>query len=115
MFLWFGTKKDVQKKPGGRRERVTCPECHAVANFVECEATESLTAFTVELLSDVETVFRCSRCGDLFKLDSVQQPTTGGDAAKSRSASVEDLAEQRKRREKNAEKELAALKRKMKQ
>ena len=75
MFLWFGKKTKVERVKGGRKERMQCPDCGAMATFNECVVKETVTAYRVlDLVEDEETAFRCSECGELFHLQETLDP-----------------------------------------
>lgn len=117
MWLVLGNKTRARRVDGGREGRRFCPDCNAIAAFVECDVTDKVDLFFVEVLHHTMRRMVCLECGtdlgieEFFLKESSRAPakvTHQNSSPKSRSVAV-------RRTIGDAEKEemLAALKRKM--
>jgi hypothetical protein len=122
MFFLFGRKTKHRRVPGGRSERRRCPECGETALFVEHERESKYTAYHfVELWSSDDRVFVCGACGEAMDLEDTEAPALTAkerDAqalaqARQAEARAKAKATEERRVEKEIDRELAALKKRL--
>jgi hypothetical protein len=122
VFFLFGKKTKHRRVPNGRSERRRCPECGQTALFVEHEEESKVTAYhVVELWSSDDRVFVCSACGEAMDLEDTEAPALTAKereaqrATEARAAETraKEKAKQDKRVEKEIDRELAALKKRL--
>jgi len=118
-FLLTG-KSRTKAVAGGEVLEEHCPVCKRTTEFVELEVEHSAGVFFVDLISDKERKFRCTRCGETFDRVLEDDAPAASLPAKTGMDRVEELAaEQRKRDAAKAQiaskidDELAELKRRM--
>ncbi len=107
-----------------RKEKAVCPDCEVKTTFVEVEYEQSINVFfVVKLVESKERVFQCTSCGVVCDLDDEGAGDEESRAEQQRAAKEErrqrDEAEARrlecdaKRRERQADDELATLRARM--
>jgi hypothetical protein len=116
MFLFGGKKTKFRPVKGGRSGARACKECQATVTFHECEVTDKVHVFFVELFEAKTRRMVCSECGEDHDVDeffeaarqegSSARPEPRKAPASSRSASS-------RAQEAEIDDELAALKRRI--
>ncbi len=122
VFFLFGKKTKHRRVPDGRSERRRCPECGETGLFVEHERESKVTAYHfVELWSSDDRVFVCSACGEAMDLEDTAAPALSAKEreaqalaqAREAEARAKAKAKEAKRAEKEIDRELAALKKRL--
>jgi predicted RNA-binding Zn-ribbon protein involved in translation (DUF1610 family) len=116
VFLFGGKKTKATPVKGGRSGARVCEGCRATVTFYECEVTDKVHAFFVELFEATTRRMVCPECGEDHDVEeffeaarrqaSLARPAPQRAPAPSRSASSRE-------REAEIDEELAALKRKI--
>jgi hypothetical protein len=116
VFFLGGKKTKFIRVPGGRSGARACKGCHATVTFYECEVTDKVHAFFVELFETRTRRMVCPECSEDHDVEeffeaarrqaSAAPPAPKGAPAASRSSSSREL-------EAEIDAELAALKRKI--
>ncbi len=120
MRLLFTSNAKTKIVRGGQSFAAECPECGHHATFDEVEITESYGVFWVDVVSDTERAFRCSRCGDTFDLKDapaaaapVKAATPAAPVKPKPEKSAAEVAREREVKATRIDDELAELKRRM--
>jgi uncharacterized C2H2 Zn-finger protein len=125
MWFLFHHNAKTQVVKNGESFVETCPECGRRARFDEVEVSDNFGVFFVDVVSDKERKFRCSRCANVFDLRD--EPASAAQPAKSArelereraAAQARQHAEEQRRREvaetkaNRIEDELAELKKRL--
>jgi Na+-translocating ferredoxin:NAD+ oxidoreductase RnfC subunit len=62
-LIFWSTKKELTRVPGGKRPRLKCLNCSQEATFYECLVDENLKAyFVVEIWKTSKRVMQCGEC-----------------------------------------------------
>ncbi|HEY5946609.1 MAG TPA: hypothetical protein VIV40_14000 [Kofleriaceae bacterium] len=119
MWLFAHRKGSTQVVPDGQTFTEECPTCQQRTRFVEVAIKSSYGVFFVlDMISDEERAFRCTRCGDTFDLKD-DAPTSAAKPAVSKPAPSKPVVAVKPDRaaiekiENRIEDELAALKKRM--
>jgi hypothetical protein len=72
MFFTFGTKKKRRAVAGGQRLQQQCPSCSRQALIIECEVTDTLDVYFVDVLDDTKRVLVCTECDAEFDVPRAQ-------------------------------------------
>jgi hypothetical protein len=116
MFFFGGKRTKFTRVTGGRSGARACEGCRATVTFYECEVTDKVHAFFVELFEATTRRMVCPECGEDHDVEEFFE-------AERRQASLARPAPQRalaparstssREREAEIDDELAALKRKV--
>jgi hypothetical protein len=124
-MLWlFTSNKRTRVAPGGQKMRSDCPECRQPRDFVEVEVETSAGVWFIDVLSDTERLWRCTGCGENFELrdksaraepspPSAPPPRPARDMRAELERERARREAETRRRERQVDDELAALKKKL--
>ena len=110
MWVIFGNRTKAQPVPGGRSHEQACPGCKAMRRFVECDVADQVSLFFIPVLSGSTRRMVCTTCGEDTEILSVEtmQPPAQDETRSVRTTAPQPVSDR------DLEKQLAALKKKMK-
>lgn len=77
MWLLFGNRTKARPIQGGREENRYCPSCGATSRFIECDVTDKIHVFFINLLDLTQRRMVCNTCGeDLDVADAAPRTPT---------------------------------------
>lgn len=74
MWVLFGSKTKAKPVPGGHEVQKRCRKCQKVTQHIECDITDALHVFFIELADSTQRRMVCTGCGE--DSDVEQQPKT---------------------------------------
>ena len=111
MWILFGGRTKAQPIQGGREEQRPCEKCGTITRHIECDLTDKVHVFFIDLLSATQRRLVCVRCGD-----DVEMPEEHATSAKPRGPAKAALPwspERRALSEKEEDRRLEELKARM--
>lgn len=121
-MLWLFTgNKRTRVARNAQTMRSDCPECRRSSDFTEVEVETSAGVWFVDILSDTQRLWRCNECGETFELRERVAPAPARPSApppaRDMLAALDRERARReaetRRRDRQVEDELAALKKKL--
>jgi hypothetical protein len=133
MWLIIGGGTETRRVEGGKRIQMRCSHCHQSATFYECRVKKSVSAFFfLELWDKTTKAMQCGECLTAFQESEAEAPIeTSAEraartakemrrAAEEQQQKLDALAEEgrraahaKKQKDKDLDKALAELKKKM--
>src|SRR2546422_1027022 len=116
MWLLVGNKTRVKRLADGREGRRFCSGCSAIVTFHECDVTDKVSAFFVELFDHTRRGMVGLGCGEPLPSEesSAPRPPAAPADAAPRAPSSKLTGERKKVTDADKDAMLAELKRKMK-
>jgi hypothetical protein len=76
MWTIFGNRTKARQIKGGREETRHCPGCGTTSRYIECDVTDKVHVFFIDLVELTQRRMVCSSCGEDAEIDDSAQRTT---------------------------------------